>query len=312
MLPGTVTRAVGLAMVAAATLLISACSSSDNTPTRYAAKPSTRPSQTATSAGAHGPSTTALPSNDTGSGVEQLPAGDGLKMSMAGLTFMPATTSLNAGVQATLSFRIVGTDGKAFTTFAAEQTRLMHLFLIRDDLTGFQHVFPTMASDGTWTAPVQPLQPGSYRVYAAFIASDSSGDRISLVLGDKISVAGTATTVALPPPSTTTQVDGYTVSLTGSGLKAGVAGSVNITVSKGGSPVTDLQPYLGSFAYAVAAHDGDLALAYLPPQGSATGSTGGPALKFLAAPEAAGNWRLFLEFQTAGTVHVAAIAVAVS
>jgi hypothetical protein len=240
-----------------------------------------------------------------------MPLGDGLQASAAGLTFTPSTRSLNSAESATFSFRIIGPDGKAFTTFHPEQTKPMHLYLIRSDLTGFQHLHPSMASDGTWTASVPPLQPGTYRAYVAFVAVASSGDQASLVLGDKVTVAGTGSPVALPAPATTTQVDGYTVTTGGSPLTAGTAGSLSFVIAKAGVPVTDLQPYMGAFGQLAAVHDGDMALTYPLAQGDATAAHGGPSLTFAAMPGEAGNWRLFLQFQTAGAVHTGAITVTV-
>jgi hypothetical protein len=148
-------------------------------------------------------------------------------------------------------------------------------------------------------------------VYATFTAFDSGGDQIPLVLGDALTVTGAASTVALPPPSPTTQVDGYAVTVSGSPLTVGVLGSATITISKDGSPVTNLQPYSGSFADVVAAHEGDLAFAYFIPQGTVRGNQGGPSISFLTTPAEAGNYRLFVQFQTGGTVHTAALTVGI-
>jgi hypothetical protein len=178
-------------------------------------------------------------------------------------------------------------------------------------LTAFQHVHPTMSPDGTWTASLQALQPGAYHAYAAFTAYDSGGDQIPLVLGEALTVTGAASTVAPPPPSATTEVDGYTVTVTGSPLTAAKLGTATFTISKGGSPVNNLQPYLGSYADVVAVHEGDLAFAYFIPQGTPNGTHGGPSVRFVAAPAEAGNWRLFLQFQTGGVVHTAALTVAI-
>jgi hypothetical protein len=240
-----------------------------------------------------------------------MPVGDGLQASAAGLTFTPSTTTLAPDEATAFSFRIVDSDGKAFTTFHPEQTQLMHLYLIRSDLSGFQHLHPTMANDGTWTASVGPLQPGTYRAYVAFVAVASSGDTASLVLGDKVTVTGTGSAVALPAPSTTTQVDGYNLAIVGTALTAGTTGSVTFLVKKAGLLVTDLEPYMGSFGQLTAVHAGDLALTYPLAQGDATTGHGGPSLSFTAAPAEAGTWRMFIQFQTGGTVHTAAITVTV-
>jgi hypothetical protein len=81
---------------------------------------------------------------------------------------------------------------------------------------------------------------------------------------------------------------------------------LTVTVSKNGIPVTDLQPYLDTYAHLTALHEGDLAFAHLHPKGTVNGDHGGPTLSFAADLPSAGNWRLFLQFQTAGVVHTAA------
>jgi hypothetical protein len=280
---------ITLALTAAVTLLVSACGSGGMPGIDHASTPTTSTSQTG------------MP------GIDAMPTGDGLQATVSGLTFTPTTTSLPAGKQTAFTFRIVGRDGKPVTTFAPDQTKLMHFYLIRSDLTGFQHIHPTMTGDGTWTAPVQALQPGSYRAYTAFIATDSGGDQTSLVLGEKLSVAGNASTTPLPPATTTTQVDGYTLTVAGVDMMAGMTGNLTVTVTEDGKPVTDLQPYLDAYAHVTAVHEGDLAFAHLHPQGSVNGDHGGPTLTFKAALAKAGNWRLFVQFQTGGTLHTAAI-----
>jgi hypothetical protein len=205
-----------------------------------------------------------------------------------------------------LQFQILGAAGNPVTSFEPDQTKLMHFYLIRSDLTGFQHIHPEMAADGTWTAPVAPLQPGSYRAYTSFITKDSSGMAMPLVLSDRVTVPGPAPTQPLPAASTTTQVDGYTLTVT-SAANSDMAATLTVTVSKDGKPVTDLQPYLDTYAHLTAFHDGDLAVAHLHPEGAVNGDHGGPTLSFHAELPKAGNWRLFLQFQTAGVLHTAAV-----
>jgi hypothetical protein len=259
----------------------------------------------------HGSTPTA---SSTQPGMQDMPHGDGSQATTAGLTFTPATTSLPAGQQTAFTFRIVGADGKPVTAFVPELTKLMHFYLIRSDLTGFQHLHPSMAVDGTWTAPLPALQPGSYRAYTSFIATTRTGDA-SLVLSDRVTVAGTGTDTAsatpLPPATNTTEVDGYTLTVGGNELMAGMAHRLTLAFTKDGKPVTDLQPYLDTYAHLTAIHEGDLAFAHLHPEGGANGDHGGPDLTFEAVLPMAGNWRLFIQFQTAGTLHTGAITLTV-
>ncbi|MHA6758053.1 hypothetical protein [Streptacidiphilus sp. PAMC 29251] len=240
-----------------------------------------------------------------------MPSGDGLAATSGGYTLTPAATTLPAGKASGYRFTIIGPDGKPVTGFAVDQTKTLHFYAIRSDLTGFQHIHPTMAADGTWTAPLAALTPGTWRLFATFTPATGSGKGADFVLSRTVNVPGTPMDTALPPASTSTTVDGYTVSLTG-GLVAGMAHPLTVTITKAGKPVTDLQPYLDTYAHLTAFHEGDSAFAHLHPTTAVTGDHGGPTLSFHAELASAGNWRLFLQFRTAGTLHTAAITVDVS
>ncbi|MGH3867991.1 MAG: hypothetical protein ACRDQ4_18075 [Pseudonocardiaceae bacterium] len=245
------------------------------------------------------------------SGMADMPTGDGLAADASGFRFAPVTSRLPAGQSVSFPFRILGADGKPVTTFEPDQTKLMHFYLIRSDLTGFQHVHPSISADGTLTAPLAPAQPGTYRAYTSFVTTDAAGNTVSLVLSQPLTVPGAASVTPLPAASTTTQVDGYTLTLSGDQIMAGVEHPLAITVSKNGQPVTDLQPYLDTYAHLTAFHDNDLAFAHLHPHGAVNGDHGGPALSFAAMLPQAGNWRLFVQFQTAGVLHTAAMTLSV-
>ena len=244
-------------------------------------------------------------------GMADPPTGTGVTAEAFGVRFAPAVSTLPAGQPASFEFRILGADGTPVTAFELDQTKLMHFYLIRTDFTGFQHIHPTMGADGTWTAPLAPAQPGTYRAYTSFITKEASGKTVPLVLSQPITVPGATTAMPLPPPSTTAQVDGYTLTLSGDQVMAGTAQPLTVTVSKRAQPVTDLQPYLDTYAHLTAFHEGDLAFAHLHPHGTITGNRGGPTLSFQAMLPEAGNWRLFIQFQTAGVLHTAAVTVSV-
>jgi hypothetical protein len=110
----------------------------------------------------------------------------------------------------------------------------------------------------------------------------------------------------LPSAAGTAEVDGYTVSVRGA-LTAGMEHPLTVSVAKDGGPGTDLQPYLGASAHLTAFRQGDAAFAHLHPAAGTAGGHGGPDLPFHAQLPTAGNWRLFLQFRTAGTLHVTAL-----
>jgi hypothetical protein len=241
---------------------------------------------------------------------DEMPAGDGLAPTVAGLTLRLIDQRPPAGRPTTLRFQITGNDGRPVTTFAPDQTKLMHFYLIRSDLTGFQHLHPEMSTDGTWTTAVAALQPGTWRAYASFNAIDGAGKSTTAVLGEQVTVPGTATAVPLPAPAASAEVDGYTLTVTGQPM-ANMRHELTVNVTKGGRPVTDLQPYLSTYAHLTAFHEGDLAFAHLHPHGTAAGDHGGPTLTFEAMLPRPGRWRLYLRFQTAGTLHTGSLVLAV-
>lgn len=235
---------------------------------------------------------------------DPMPTGNGTQSSWAGYTLVPAP----ANTPTSFAFHITGPDGATVTTFEPDQTKLMHLYLIRTDLGGYQHVHPTMAPDGTWTAALAAPAPGSYRAYTTFTTPDAMGKPIASVLSVPFTVPGPVTPVPLPPVASATTADGYTLTLSGEPM-AGMAHQLTLHVAKDGRPVTDLQPYLDTYAHLSAFHAGDLAFAHLHPSGAVDGDHGGPDLTFDAGFSASGTWRVYVQFQTGGVLHAAAFTV---
>ena len=71
-------------------------------------------------------------------------------------------------------------------------------------------------------------------------------------------------------------VDGYDITLTGH-ARAGSESALTVTVTKNGVPVTELQPYLGTYAHLTAIHTGDLAFTHLHSGDTVNADEGGPA-----------------------------------
>jgi hypothetical protein len=181
----------------------------------------------------------------------------------------------------------------------------MHLIVVRRDTTGFQHVHPEMAADGTWSVPLTVGTAGSYRAFADFTPTGGA----ATTLGVDLSAPGAFEPVA-HVATRTAQVDGYTVQLTGD-LVPGQESPVALTVTRDGLPVTDLQPYLGAYGHLVALREGDLAYLHVHPEGvPGDGATpAGPRIEFAAQVPSAGSYRLFLDFQHAGVVRTAEFTV---
>ncbi|MET7740330.1 hypothetical protein [Streptomyces sp. NPDC005385] len=239
-------------------------------------------------------------------GMDHMAAGNGLADNKDGYRLTGKDTTLAAGKPTGYRFTVTGPDKKPVTSFAVDQTKRMHFYAIRSDLTGFQHLHPTMAADGTWTADLAALAPGSWRMFASFTPDTGAGKDTALVLSRTATVPGTASKTPLPAAGKTAEVDGYTVTVKGEPM-AGMEHPMTVTVTKDGKPVTDLQPYLDTYAHLTAFHEGDTAFAHLHPTTKVDGDHGGPELSFNAELPTSGNWRLFLQFQTGGKLHTAAL-----
>ena len=230
----------------------------------------------------------------------------GLMVSQDGYTLDLQTPRSEARAEAPVRFRILGPGGSPVTKYDVEHEKRLHFIAVRRDLTGFQHVHPSLdAASGRWSTALD-LQPGEWRVFADFKPTGAD----ALTLGADLAVAGDFTPADPPEPSRTANVDGYEVTLRGK-LEAGSDAKLTLRVSKDGRPVTDLQPYLGAYGHLVALRQGDLAYLHVHPDGEpGDGKTKpGPEAVFYAAVPSAGTYGLFLDFRHGGTVRTAPFTV---
>ncbi|MEV0222479.1 hypothetical protein [Streptomyces sp. NPDC050704] len=240
-------------------------------------------------------------------GQEPAPAG-GLQISETGYTLDLRTPRVEAGQRTELRFSIRDKNGRAVTSYKREHDKELHLILASRDLGTYRHLHPARAADGTWSTPVELPRAGDYRVFADFTPGAKGAE--NLTLGADLAASGPYEPKGLPAPSAAAKVDGYEVKLAG-GLRPGAAGEVNLTVSRNGKPVTDLQPYLGAYGHLVALRAGDLAYLHVHPNGEpGDGRTEpGPGISFTATAPSAGSYRLFLDFKHEGVVRTAAFTV---
>jgi hypothetical protein len=227
----------------------------------------------------------------------------GLQVTEDGYRLVPVSATLATGTPHPFRFRVLGPDGAPLTRYTRSHDKDLHLIVVRRDLSGFQHVHPTMAADGTWSIPLAVDGPGAYRVFADFQpAARDDG----LTLGVDVPAPGDYRPRPLPEPALRTTVDGYTVTLAGD-LTPGTSSRLTLSVTRDGRPVTDLQPYLGAYGHLVALREGDLAYLHVHPDGApGDGRTAaGPAITFFAEVPSAGTYRLYLDFRHAGRVHTA-------
>jgi hypothetical protein len=223
----------------------------------------------------------------------------GLAIEDDGLRVVVDDPELRRGRTETLSFRIENTRGETVRDFDVEHEKRMHLILARRDLTGFQHLHPEQAADGSWQTTAKLDEAGSYRLFADF-----SHDGEAQTLATDLRVDGAADLRSLPEPATTAVSDGgYDVQLDAGAARPGQEADLRFTITKDGEPVRT-EPYLGAGGHLVALREGDLAFLHVHPMDD--------SVRFAATFPTEGRYRLFLQFQHDGRVHTVAFTQEVS
>ncbi|MBD3916207.1 hypothetical protein [Nocardioides hwasunensis] len=227
----------------------------------------------------------------------------GLTAQADGYTLALADRSMQPG-RARLDFQVLTSGGRPLLDYTETHTKDLHLIVVRRDLTGFQHVHPTLdRATGTWSVDVR-LTPGVWRVIADLTPAGWDG----ITLADDLSVTGDFEPEELPADTRTVTVETdegtYTMTLDGD-TAPGVGTVLTTTIELDGEPVTDLEPYLGAFGHLVAIRSGDLGYLHVHPEEGQPG----PGIDFATAFPTAGTYRLFLDFQHRSEVRTAAFTV---
>jgi hypothetical protein len=232
--------------------------------------------------------------------------GDGRTNIVDGYSLVDLHAPNKAGQAGTLSFVINGPTGKPQTDFTLQQTELLHLYVVRGDLTGFEHIHPTLdVATGRWSVPITFARPGPYRLVAEFEALKSDGNFADRILGSDLHIPGTYRPTSYTPTYGSASVAGYTVGLDQTAKVNGP--NLHLHFTQAARVVGDLQQYLQSYAHVTGFRKGDLAAVHVhpnenPPRADPN-AVGGPVLTLASLFTTAGEYRLFVEFQTAGVVH---------
>lgn len=230
------------------------------------------------------------------------------------LRALTAVKGLRPGAPVDFDFEIIDDRGETLTKFATVHEKIMHVIVVRHDLTQFQHLHPTFsAADGRFRVKSLVLPgDGPYRLFADFTpVSGMPGPGgipmpvtvpADLDVGDRRAYRPQA----LPPPSDSSTVGDYEITLVRSDtLKAGAEARLTFTIERDGAPVGDLEPYLGANGHAVILREGDLAFIHSHALEDRTALRAGN-LPFMVHFGEPGRYRMFIQFQHRGSVQTAA------
>jgi hypothetical protein len=201
------------------------------------------------------------------------------------------SSDFSLGVSRDLRFRVLGASGDPVTEFAVRHDKLMHVVVVRSDLTGYQHLHPTLGPDGVWSVPLTLNAPGTWRVFADF-AAVGSADAIATAV---LSVGGVFAPSVLPPVGSVAVASGVSVKLDGTARPGGTE-PLTFTVSAG-----PLDRYLGAYGHLVLVRAGDLAFVHVHPEDAVRGGS----VRFWVTLPGPGTYRAFFDFSIGGVVRTA-------
>ncbi len=240
-----------------------------------------------------------------GGAIISLPVGDGTESVKVGYELVDVSLPERAGTTGDVQFRIETFRGEPLTAYLEELTKDLHLYVVRDDLAVFRHLHPTMADDGTWTAPVSLPATGSYRVIAEFVAEDAGGNGDHVILGETLEVTQGAD--ADPAPADTALQVEVTEPPTVS-----ANGRMALSVRDAEDRPVLLGTYLGTFGHVTGFHRETGAMVHLHPLSAPDVTEAGSSLDFHTEIEDAGDYRLFVQVRVDGFLHTVPVDVAAS
>lgn len=236
------------------------------------------------------------------------PQGDGTRATVAGYTIEDVRLP-RADRTGEVSFRIVDEAGKALTDYTPEQTKLLHLYVVRDDLGEFRHVHPELGDDGTWRGRVDLGGAGRWRVVAEFIPEGA--DR-PVVLGTSLRVAGKWQAAVVPVgDAAATSDDGVVrIRLEGHG-EVGSNGLLRVAVTTPRGEPLQLGSYLGATAHLTGFAVGTGGFVHVHPLGAPEVKDDGTTLTFHTTFTEPGDYRMFVQVRVDGLLHQVAVTATV-
>ncbi|MDF2440203.1 MAG: hypothetical protein JWN98_1187, partial [Abditibacteriota bacterium] len=255
---------------------------------------------------------------------------------------------LTVGKSATWTLKITNQkSGQPFNDFEIVHDKLMHLIVVKKDLSWFNHIHPEHKGDGTFVVTTTLPTAGTYKLYADYTPK-GSGQEVAphefattgaqdqsapaLLVNDKMQGAWMKKKVTAHNEGEPEVKSGptYEVALMPMPmpLRAGEDSMLHFQVrDAAGKPVKDLQPYLGAMGHCVIlSSDTESYLHSHPMEGggnhdmskmgdmknmkhSAPPKSGGPDVMFHTNFPSAGQYKAWGQFMHKGKVITAAFIV---
>jgi hypothetical protein len=221
-----------------------------------------------------------------------------------------------------LRFRIFNPrTGEPIKDFQISHDKLFHLFVVSQDMNVFQHIHPTLETDGSFTIETVLPKAGQYKVYSDFyptVGTPQVLQRTLITAGYKSDLVAGLPRLA-PDTSFSKTADSMKVDLTlePAQIIAGqpVTLKYHLTDAKTGEPVRDLVPYLGAMGHTLVLSEDQTDYVHshpeeeIAPTADKSKVRGGPDVAFGAFMPRPGNYRIWTQFQRGDTLTTVSFTV---
>ena len=205
-----------------------------------------------------------------------------------------------------LTFRLTDSNGKPLTDLTLSHQEWIHLVMMRDDLTGFQHLHPQpTATPGDLDVEVTFPAPGLYTLNSDFRQRGSLRD---IAFRQVLAVEGPVEPVTVAEDREAKDISGVRVALLGAARVGEPSELEFVFVDETGKPIKTLKPYLSAAGHIIVASQGLYTIDHT--HGEAENASGemlwplpgtsfGPAVTFHYRFPAPGLYKVWGQFQTA-------------
>ncbi|MDQ1472285.1 MAG: hypothetical protein QOJ99_3765 [Bryobacterales bacterium] len=228
--------------------------------------------------------------------------------------FQTSPRQLRAGQPAQLVFTVEDFTGKSIRSLQIVHEKPMHLMIVSHDLSEFAHIHPEPSAGNTFRVPHVFRSGGEYRLFADFTPL-GAGNRIESFT---VNVQGA---VHAPVPldlsgAQTSDIGGIRMALSlGEPLRTGkdIGFSMSLADAKTGSPIRNLQRYLGAWAHiAIISQDTQEFIHVHPMEEEMKNGMSPSAIRTATGFRKAGVYKMWVQFQREGKVFAAPFVLHVS
>jgi hypothetical protein len=209
---------------------------------------------------------------------------------------------LHPGQTATLTFRVIDpATNLTVKRFEIVHEKLMHLFLVSENLEFFAHQHPVLQDDGSFRLNVRLPYGGMYRMLADFYPSGA----VPQLAIETLFVSGGPEPKSISPSISSSKAANLTASLRMDPEESIVGLETKLFYTL--DPIEGLEPYLGVWAHMLVASSDLIDLLHVHPFLKDQSST----IQFNVIFPRSGIYRIWTQFQRKGIVDTTVFTVPV-